>query len=160
MTARGALAIALLLAACKPSRPIIHTCADPVGGVWRVDATHRYHIYDLGRTIELYPMWDATVPPDGKKAILGTDPLAPPDPTPIYSPPRIELMRDGERLEGSAKFRLTRAGVTCDVVQPARMTGCAGGAATLSIREVRAVDPATCDAAIAQDATDAALTRE
>lgn len=158
-------ALALLLASigCRRAPAKIHSCADEVRGVWRVVGEappRRYHLYDLGRTVELYPMWDATVPPGGKKAVLAADPAAPVDDTPIYSPPRIALQRNGERLEGSSSFRLTRGGKTCVVDQPARLTGCTGGRAVFGLRQVIEVDRESCVTKLTEEWTDVPLVRE
>jgi hypothetical protein len=157
------LALGVAAAGCEKPSPTIRTCADSVRGIWRLEAdpARAYHIQDLGDRVHLYPMWDATVPPGGEKVQLGAEPD---ETTPILAPPLIELLRDGERLEGTSKWRVTRPAKggprTCLVTEPAKLVGCAGGQATFSVQPAVEVDRETCQATLGDAWVDVALRRD
>ncbi len=129
---RAALAIACFATACRPAPPSLASCADDLSGVWRADDTtpsgepRRYHVIELGRAIEMYPMFDDSVldPRDRK--------LTTPDAV-IVAPSAFDLSRssDGGTLIGAQTRRFARGASSCVLHSPARIATCAGDRITL-----------------------------
>jgi hypothetical protein len=133
-----ATVLAALLAAC--GRPAPASCADPLGGAWRVAGAgraapsgeaRRYHALDQGAEIDLYPMFDDSVTAPGAAKPTGPGALD-------VAPAAFHLTRtgDGAALVGSWARRFERGGRVCILRTPARLTGCAGGRATLEATPV------------------------
>jgi putative membrane protein len=120
----------------RPAAQLLDDCGGSLAGVWH-DGADRFDIRDDGAHVTVFPMWDTSRPDDGDK--LAT----------ILSPWRIELTRAGTLLVGTLSYRITQAGKTCEVSQPARIGECSGRRATLALATAAAVDPATCALAAA-----------
>jgi hypothetical protein len=145
-----AAAAALVTAACRPGHAPLADCAGDLSGVWQaLDDDGRpidgraFDVRDARPFVEVYPMWDTTRPAGGRKPAASTDPAAPP-PARVESPWRIRLERAGATVTGTLAVRVTLAGTTCSLTQPARVADCRGQRATLDLAVPRAVDPATC----------------
>lgn len=167
MACRPAALLCLLLplaAACRPSPPKVTSCADQLAGVWSAaggDPARRYVIIDDGRRpVEIFPMWDTTRPPSGRKPQLVADPAAGDPGATVVSPFWITLTRAGAGLEGTTSYRLSRGERTCEVRQPARIPRCADGVVVLALEGAADVDLGTCAIRSAAPATEVALRRE
>lgn len=131
----------LLIAACRPAPPALDSCADEIGGVWRVDdatfATtpsgepRRYHIVELGARVEIYPMFDDSVLAAGDRKETTADAV-------IVAPAQFELTRSGDVLIGAQTRRFARGPASCVLHTPARITSCQGRTARL---ELTPIDP-------------------
>jgi hypothetical protein len=130
---RVGAALVVIAAACRPTAPALDSCADDLGGVWRVDGAttpsgepRRYHVIDLGRAIELYPMFDDSVlsPADRKETTADAA---------IVAPAAFDLARSsgGAFLVGTQTRRFMRGAASCVEHGPARLHDCAGDRATL-----------------------------
>jgi hypothetical protein len=138
--AAAIVAAAALLgaAACAPDRRPVERCSDPLDGVWRADERapsgepYRFHILDRGAAIEIYPIFDDAVPPDGSAKLSGI----------IYAPAVIDLQRNGQLLHGTESRRLVRGTQTCVRKLPAVIAAgaCSGDRLTLGIA-LAAPDP-------------------
>ena len=123
------LAVAILLAtACRPAPPSLDSCADDLGGVWfaRDEVTpsgepRRYHVADLGRAIEIYPMFDDSVLDPRDRKLTTADAV-------IVAPSAFDLSRssDGKTLIGTQTRRFARGAASCVLHSPARIATCAG----------------------------------
>lgn len=128
-------AAAIAVAACRPAPPALTSCADDLGGVWRVDGgdtitpsgePRRYHVVELGRAIEIYPMFDdSLLAADDRKATTA-DAL-------IVAPAAFDLTRAGDALAGTQARRFARGADACTLRTPARLHGCAADRATLEL---------------------------
>lgn len=99
---------ALLLVACKSRQPIA-ACSDDLGGVYATP-NGRWMMLDSGATLEMYPLFDDSVP-DG-------------------APRLIDLARGSarERLDGEEKRRYTQHGAICESRAPLHVTKCSDDA--------------------------------
>jgi hypothetical protein len=121
-------AAAIAVAACRPAPPSLRSCADDLGGVWRVlgaDATtpsgerRAYHVVDLGGALELYPMFDDSVLAPGDRKETTPDAL-------IVAPSIVELTRAGDAIAGQVTRRVARGARTCVLHGAATIRACAG----------------------------------
>jgi hypothetical protein len=125
------LLAAMLLAACR-SAPALDSCADDLGGVWRVDepgalATtpsgepRRYHLVDTRAGVELYAMFDDSVLAPGDRKETTPDAV-------IVAPSMLDLGRvgNGALLVGKTTRRFERGARTCTLHTPARIERCTG----------------------------------
>jgi hypothetical protein len=140
-----ASALAIAAIGCAPDRRPVERCRDPLDGIWRADERapsgelYRFHILDRGAALEIYPIFDDAVPPDGSSKLSGI----------IYAPAVIDLQRNGELLHGTESRRLVRGAQSCVRKLPATIAGgCAGDQLTLAIAGVAdaegGIDWATC----------------
>lgn len=147
--------LVVLVAGCRPAPPPLGSCADALDGVWvaEADPAQRFHVLDRGRpALLVVPLWDTSRPPGGDKLAPGA---------PVLTPLRIELRRDGERVAGTASFRLTRDGApSCVVSGPAGLRGCAGTRATLALPFSPTAPPLDCAGAPPSAAVDVPMRRE
>jgi hypothetical protein len=130
----GLMAATLLTAACSPL-PERDSCAQVVGGTWRVAAPaaaagRDWAIDDRGAKLELF----ALSRPGAVATELG-EPTLPPGT--LAAPTAISLERStttgGKLLTGTARRRFTRGAASCVVKVPARIEGCTTGALTLHL---------------------------
>jgi hypothetical protein len=168
----AALAAWLAVAsACRRTPPEVDSCRAPLGGVWlarsggalaaaplRGDERLGFDVRDEGKSLLLYPLWDSSRPA-GAKPPLSTDPSAPPAPL-VLSPWRLTLTRAGDAAVGTIRFRVTQAGRTCPVEQPARLSACHGRHALLELTLATSVDASTCALATPPTRLGFALTRQ
>ncbi|MBL9018182.1 MAG: hypothetical protein JNL83_28605 [Myxococcales bacterium] len=101
----------LLLAACGGKEPI-SSCADDLGGAWRAETGERWMIVDVGRRLEVYPLFDDTKLP-GVTLEVG--------------PRAIDL--DSEHGDVKRRFG------PCTGTAPAHLTSCAGDALELVLAD-------------------------
>jgi hypothetical protein len=154
--AAAALLIAAVAVTACDGRPL-RSCDQSIHdlpGVWTVEGSNggrRYQLLGRDRApgVDLFPLWDTTRLPDGAKAVLPTDPAeAARIDLPVLSPLRIQLGRvDKDQLSGIVSQRVTRRGLTCTMSAAARLHGCAGDRATLTLDPLPSpmeLDPATC----------------
>jgi hypothetical protein len=136
----------LLVTACRPAPPELHSCRDALGGVWivragspvpaaplRGDERLAFDVREEPGGLALYPLWDSSRPPGGKTASA-----------PVLSPWRIHLTRAGDAAVGTISWRVSQAGQTCQVKQPARLSACLNQGAMLQLTLAASVDPSTC----------------
>jgi hypothetical protein len=124
---------------CDDRAPV-ERCSSPLGGVWQANALapsgepYRYHLLDHGSTLELYPIFDDALPPDGtsKRGEI------------IYAPAVIDLKRDGERLYGTESRRLTRGPRRCIRRLPAEISSCDRGELLLAVAVTDGLDWERC----------------
>ena len=114
--AAWAVSAALLLAACRATPAELDSCSGDLNGVWReeADPSRAYHIVDRGRRVEVYPLFRLDL--SGGR-----------------SPPRTELMRTGDHLEGKSELRVADGDLRCSVTTRARLQLCRGRKARLSV---------------------------
>jgi hypothetical protein len=101
------------LAACDRRAPI-DSCDQNLAGTW-TSPSGRWMVIDNGRTLEIYPLFDDSVP-EG-------------------APRLIDLRRDG-KLAGELKRRFMRRAAVCEAYAPVRVTACKSDALQLVIGEV------------------------
>ena len=133
--------LVVAVAACRPAPPALDSCADELGGVWRVDDVaaavtpsgepRRYHVVELGARVEIYPMFDDSVVAPGDRKETTPDAV-------IAAPATFELSRAGDALYGAQTRRFARGAATCLVHTPARLTACHDRSARL---ELTPIDP-------------------
>src|SRR5438105_4782768 len=109
--ADAAAAVLFLTAACHPGHARLASCADPLDGVWADAAGQpRWQLVDHKDVVEAYPLWDTAVPkapPEARGAL-------------VVSPWKVDLHRDGARVEGAAVYRLEHDEKRCTVRFPVR----------------------------------------
>ncbi len=164
-----------LVPACRRSTPQLASCREPLSGVWlasssdpdreavpgaplRGDERLGFDVRDDAGGLSIYPLWD-TSRPTGGKSPLAASPSAAPPPL-VLSPWRITLTRAGDAAVGTIAWRLTQAGRTCAVQQPARLSACSGRRAILDLTLAPSVDPATCVLSAPPRRLSLALTRQ
>ncbi len=103
---------AIFVVACD--RPPISSCDDKLAGEW-IAPSGRWMVIDNGPTLEVYPLFDDSVP-DG-------------------APRLIDLRRDG-KLAGDLKRRFMRRAAICEARAPVRVTACKDDTLQLVIGEV------------------------
>ena len=121
-------AAAIAFAACRPAPPPLDSCKDDLAGVWiaRDQLTpsgeaRRYDVVDLGRAIEIYPMFDDSVLAPSDRKLTTADAV-------IVAPAAFDLTRtsDGAILIGAQTRRFQRGQHTCVQHSPARIATCTG----------------------------------
>jgi hypothetical protein len=121
-------AAVVLASACRPAPPPVDSCADPLGGVWIAPdqitpsgEPRRYHVADLGRAIEIYPMFDDSVLDPRDRKLTTADAV-------IVAPSAFDLTRssDGKTMIGQQTRRFARGAATCVLHSPARIATCTG----------------------------------
>ena len=108
---RLALAVALL-SACRHSAPA--ACTDDLHGVYVTPAGQRWMLLDNGATLELFPLFDDSVP-DG-------------------APRVIDVARE-HTLGGDVKRRFMQRDVVCDARAPFHITACTADGVQVVIAE-------------------------
>ncbi|MFN0247447.1 MAG: hypothetical protein ACKV2T_11225 [Kofleriaceae bacterium] len=103
------LLLAILFAGCS-SPPPLSTCADSLAGTWRSDGGE-WMLLDRGASLEGYPLFD-----DSRTG----------DPTIAVAPRALDLLREGDVVDGRMTRRYTRGGDSCLAKVPFRVLSCAG----------------------------------
>lgn len=165
------LVVLLAAAACRPTPAPVDSCREPLTGVWLArtdgvvpaaplhgDERLGFDVRDEAGGIAVYPLWDSSRPPGGKTA-LASDPGAPPAPLAL-SPWRISLTRAGDAAVGTIAWRVSQAGRTCQVKQPARLSACHNRKAMLELTLATTVDPSSCAVAAAPTRLSFSLERQ
>jgi hypothetical protein len=135
----------LAIAACGDGTPRVKNCADSLAGVWRTAGgdgeTRRYHIVESRAGIEIFAMFDTTVPPEGTKA---TSPV-------IYAPIVFDFDRARQRpsavgLAGTRSQRVTREGRVCRLRTKAVIDYCEDDQIALRFQRPGPLSWSTCKA--------------
>src|SRR5690606_29654104 len=95
--------------------PRIASCDDALHGVYVTPAGERWMVLDNGPTLEVYPLFDDSVP-DG-------------------APRLIDLRRDAG-LAGHVKRRYMRRAEACEARAPVRITACTRDALEIELADV------------------------
>jgi len=123
---------------CRDRQPAVATCADPLTGVWKTADGHGYHIEENRTGIEIFAMFDTTVPPGGDKR---TAPV-------IYAPIAFDLRRASPPghvgLTGRRTQRMTRGGNICTMRTKAVIDRCEDNEIALRYERPGALDWTTC----------------
>jgi hypothetical protein len=120
-----------LLVACTPAPPPVESCADDLSGIWAAADGRRYHLVERkGGKLEVYPLFDPV--PDKLRR-------------PFRTPAKTELERAGEALIGRSTFQAQGERV-CLLSTPARLAGCRGNRAVLSLDLEPRLDMTSCAA--------------
>jgi hypothetical protein len=112
---RFGIAAILIVAACDRRAPI-GGCDQRLAGAWTTPQG-RWMIVDNGKTLEIYPLFDDSIP-DG-------------------APRLIDLRRDG-KLAGDLQRRFMRRAVICEARAPVTVTACNDDTLQLVIGDVTA----------------------
>ncbi len=154
---RAAATILLFLAAqaaCSRGKPEVTTCADSLDGVWKTADGHAYDITENRTGIEIFAMFDTTVPPSGDKR---SSPV-------IYAPVAFDLRRvkrpSDSGLEGRRTQRMTREGRICTVRTNAGIASCARNRLTLRYERPGTLDWTSCKHEPTGEWVELALKRE
>lgn len=106
------------LAACGDRAPAVASCDDALAGVWKTRDGRGYHVVENRTGIEIFAMFDTTVPPGGDK---NASPL-------ILAPVAFDLRRQRRPghvgLHGRRTQRMTREGRICTVRTEAVIDRC------------------------------------
>lgn len=111
---RALLAAVAVCTACERRAPI-DSCAQNLHGVYATPAGARWMLLDNGRTLELFPLFDDTVP-DGA--------------------PRVIDLARGDKLTGHVKRRFMQRATACEARAPVTVTACKANALQLVVGEV------------------------
>jgi hypothetical protein len=138
----------LLLVACQPEKPPLSSCADSLTGVWDARADPRppgappggiaFDVRDRGATIEVYPLWDTSVPASGAKPGWQGEPGL------VLAPWKISLERAGAAVAGELEQRFTQQGKICSARSAVRLSACRASRARLDVEVITQVDPVSC----------------
>ena len=97
-----ALVAVALLSGCRHRAPIA-TCSDDLHGVYVTPAGQRWMLLDNRATLELFPLFDDSVPGGA---------------------PRVIDVSRGDKLAGDVKRRFMERDITCDARAPFHITAC------------------------------------
>jgi hypothetical protein len=129
-----ALATLIVVAASCRDHPPLHSCGEDIGGIWRsATATipggmsARWSILDEGQRLEIYPLFDDTIPSPAPAA--GADGL-------VISPRSFALIRARLALPGHVQRWVMRGQRWCQARAPARIDACHGDALTLEASQL------------------------